>query len=1102
VAGFQIPGKGDWYPAGSVAIQQFFNELIGGKAKGKGANVINDAKALMNLYKSLYPSMPIGQAYQRVMKALAPAYGMTNRELYALSPRTGLGLEIPWQETTNLPAVGSDLAQARQYAAAAQRKPGQPQQAKTTQTVDPITQIVTGHRPDPAIGRGAAGTRSSWSGYAQTGTPSHTVARRIVPTPYPDVQPPPKPTRVFEPENVFSRGVQVGNETVFSPEEYNDLKGRGEITDAHEAQLIQQQARHQWEQQHPWLASLMPWAYNPLQEQAALSDESLTVPGVQLSPQAKILAVWNAMHTAIRQGILPGIKMDKDGNIYGKSPRTKDLPIIGRVEDILPDLGYGAEGTLAALPHGVAINYVGQMVRPGSALIINGSPESRAGAEQGVNLLMMASGEAMAEPVAARIAAKFGLSAAGKKILTSILTSEFTNAQLVANQGATGNAPPGQIALAEVKSILPTAALGFTGAKVSPKVAALPTAARIPAKLGESIGTMEGYGAIGSSVYAKNPQEAYANLTAGQPQTLLTGLLFGAAGLAGKGGRPAERSAGATTDLTVTNPAPLAIPGLLGEGYGFYKSYRGVPGFSTSNAPNRFLSDAELELKPPTIKMPTGQTTDRLPSSQGNKTPSLSAPIPSDFRTTVLIDTKLKGGGLTAPDRSYWTKELSRINNTALLAMPTEPDNTPPVMKASSGAYTIDSSKTGNLLPGRAPKGYQTVGNAITPVGAVDELATKQQIGLCGRIAKTFPEMGALAMIYRNPRFETSRFIAVDNRGIIKFETGFTSKMPQGTHPHPHVPGAGFDPELAQQMIRLQASMKKAGATRCYLVHNHPNGDANPSMADSLSSAYFQKNLPGFAGQIIIDHNRISYTMGAGKDGSVHWVANIPIGDTNLPDVLLTPSLEHPLLGQRLTTVTEFVQHAKAVMTDPDQVIMLYTFNGIVRGIESMPSSDYCNTTNARKWITNRCRTFGSTDAFAIFSSQADGASRLTNATQSLMKTRTVTNGAALSDNSPTVLRPELKPDPLTSQEHKKWIGSWKSQPVTVGPGLDLNRLFVLTDFGKQTLQESGSNVKYEAWAQQIEQRYGPGAFVIRPYLPIVWRLLGKTHRSATAFPP
>jgi len=461
---------------------------------------------------------------------------------------------------------------------------------------------------------------------------------------------------------------------------------------------------------------------------------------------------------------------------------------------------------------------------------------------------------------------------------------------------------------------------------------------------------------------------------------------------------------------------------------------------------------------------------------------------PATFETTFRLNARLREGGLNAPESSYWANELTDINNAAVRASSVSKNTaTQRAAKHQPGGYVPDPTKTGNLLPGKARPGYETLGNAITPVQAIEELAIKQQIGLHGQSVKSPSDLGAIAMIYRNPRFETFRFIAVDDTGTIVFETGLTSKMPKGALVFPHRPGANIDCECNQWYNTLGAAMQREGATHYYLIHNHPSGDVTPSMDDTTITNRFEHKLPGFAGHIIIDHYRISYATAGRSFNWFLWEKDQVVGDTQLPDILLTPSLKHPLLGKEINTADQFVQYAQSVVA-PDKIIMIYTSSNKICGIEPMSFADFRNITIAKQWIFNRLRTFGSSKANAIFSpNNTEQASDFQQAAIALMDANILFDGVSIPAGNKASVMSDMYEKPYTGPVD---YNNLTNRVIRVGSGLDPIHMRMLVEYGRKVQAQGGGHLNYNTWAQNMESRFGSHATAIRPYLNQVWILL------------
>lgn len=124
---------------------------------------------------------------------------------------------------------------------------------------------------------------------------------------------------------------------------------------------------------------------------------------------------------------------------------------------------------------------------------------------------------------------------------------------------------------------------------------------------------------------------------------------------------------------------------------------------------------------------------------------------------------------------------------------------------------------------------------------------------LIGKTAKTTKDFAALAQVYRDPRFETMRYVFTDDAGRIVGETAISTRSPSTT--------AAFETGENEQSII--AAAKKAGGSRVYALHNHPSGDPTASKADieftkAFASAVRSAGL-NFKGHVVLDHT--TYTL-------------------------------------------------------------------------------------------------------------------------------------------------------------------------------------------------------------------------------------------------
>ena len=137
---------------------------------------------------------------------------------------------------------------------------------------------------------------------------------------------------------------------------------------------------------------------------------------------------------------------------------------------------------------------------------------------------------------------------------------------------------------------------------------------------------------------------------------------------------------------------------------------------------------------------------------------------------------------------------------------------------------------------------------------------------LIGQQADSAAQLALLAQILRDPRFETMRVFFVKGDKIVD-HVGWTSRMPGSVAFNVEGPTkggvvvreasetigrfAGFNGRIEQ----LKARMRASGADGYFIMHNHPSGTADPSVADRSMTRKVAKAMPGFRGHVVIDHN-------------------------------------------------------------------------------------------------------------------------------------------------------------------------------------------------------------------------------------------------------
>ncbi len=254
------------------------------------------------------------------------------------------------------------------------------------------------------------------------------------------------------------------------------------------------------------------------------------------------------------------------------------------------------------------------------------------------------------------------------------------------------------------------------------------------------------------------------------------------------------------------------------------------------------------------------------------------------------------------------------------------------------------SSATGAVdrVAGRAD--VKTVALGISP-----DLVHQGVVDLTGYRVTNAEDLAKLAQVYRDPRFETFRFIYLKGKQIVGHE-GVTSRLPGYVKV--------FKPGTRDVRLReMQAHMEAMGADGYYLLHNHPSGRSNPSPEDIDVTVNITTTLPGFKGHVVIDSNEYS-VIGFDTNG----VLGTSKHELNLgPDRLLTPSMPHPLLKTYVGDSNAVVRVAKALQVPADYVTVLYrAMDGHVRAIQEMRADFMADVSRSGPYLTEQAVAFGS----------------------------------------------------------------------------------------------------------------------------------------------
>jgi len=339
-------------------------------------------------------------------------------------------------------------------------------------------------------------------------------------------------------------------------------------------------------------------------------------------------------------------------------------------------------------------------------------------------------------------------------------------------------------------------------------------------------------------------------------------------------------------------------------------------------------------------------------------------------------------------------------------------------------------------------RGRVLLANAITA-----EAREKNVVSLVGREISTTDDVAALAQVFRDPRWETLRYILVKNGKVVSV-LGVSSRLPAAT--------AAFPVATADGYAWLRETMKNAGADSYYMVHNHPSGYVKASRkegTDITVTRDIANNVEGFKGHVIIDSNK--YTTlnveGKGKDAKV---TESQIERYFGEERLLVPSLPHPVLGAEIKNPNDVFMFGKAMETPKGWVTLIGTTGDRTRGVMAVEESEMKSPKKAAAILRKFARDTGS-DSVLLNGAQSFIDQNMTKLNSAINHgfLRDAVSDRGYSVREMTEERGRLKltgeqfgvklveggrlsvqqeraaRDQTKTPEFKKWFGDWENEP-------------------------------------------------------------------------
>ena len=275
------------------------------------------------------------------------------------------------------------------------------------------------------------------------------------------------------------------------------------------------------------------------------------------------------------------------------------------------------------------------------------------------------------------------------------------------------------------------------------------------------------------------------------------------------------------------------------------------------------------------------------------------------------------------------------------------------------------SGDEGEMGGTRRSGGIKTLG-----IGISAEFIQKGYINLRGKEIKKPKDLAVLAQVYRDPRFETLRFIYVKDNIIVGHE-GITSKLPSSSVAFLNLPNRENYKNHHDYLDKLRKShvkffstmlerMERLKADGYYILHNHPSAvSATPSKEDINVTAVYKNALWGFKGHVIINSNQYSF-INRDLTFTEH---TLKLG----LDKINQPSLPNPMLGSLISNPADLAILAKKIQIDPNHSIVLYVnAKNKIRAIQEIPDGIFNNEKESVNFLRGRMNEFGASTAFVV----------------------------------------------------------------------------------------------------------------------------------------
>ena len=225
----------------------------------------------------------------------------------------------------------------------------------------------------------------------------------------------------------------------------------------------------------------------------------------------------------------------------------------------------------------------------------------------------------------------------------------------------------------------------------------------------------------------------------------------------------------------------------------------------------------------------------------------------------------------------------------------------------------------------------------IYGLGITRKLVNDGVVSLVGQKAKSAADLAEIAQVLRHHGYEKFHYVYVDDAGNVKFHETVTARLPANAPiflPEDVHQGNNSGEYLENAKRRIVDNMRRFGASKFYLIHNHPSGDPTPSKEDfDVTSALVDlKNTTltsSFGGHIVLDHNKYAVIDGD-MNSAQHVLKNQYKADYYFPEKA------HPALGVNVASEDVTQNIADMYGTEAETTAFYLTAKNVVRSVQKI----------------------------------------------------------------------------------------------------------------------------------------------------------------------